>query len=175
MISLDRMGDICSLGDGMSPCPLGSACLPLFDNPMFDIVSFDNVGSSMIVIFQIMVQQEWSDIMYAAWDSFSFWTWPYFLFLNIVGPMFAIQLFLVVVANRYAEAKSKQNAVDEQAASSAMFEVTRKTFFCPWFWPHRARSLTRSTNQQTNQQTNKQTNKQTKQQTNKPTGTRDSC
>jgi hypothetical protein len=93
---------------------------------MFDIVSFDNVGSSMIVIFQIMVQQEWSDIMYAAWDSFSFWTWPYFLFLNIVGPMFAIQLFLVVVANRYAEAKSKQNAVDEQAASSAIFEVMCK-------------------------------------------------
>jgi hypothetical protein len=75
----------------------------------------------MIIIFQVMIQQKWSDIMYYVWDSFSFWSWPYFILLNLVGPMFAIQLFLVVVANKYADAKQKQAEAENAAVS--LYEV----------------------------------------------------
>jgi hypothetical protein len=73
------------------------------------------------VIFQTMVQEDWTIIMYDLWDAFSFWTWSYFVVLNVVGPMFAIQLFLVVVANKYADAKEKQRLAE--SAATCLYEV----------------------------------------------------
>ena len=55
------------------------------------------VHSAMLIIFQTMLQEDWTPLMYYTWDSVSWWTWTYYIFLNLVGPMFAIQLFLVVV------------------------------------------------------------------------------
>jgi hypothetical protein len=118
----EDLGDSpCSEGGGFRECLPGYRCMRNYHNPNFSVNNFDSIGAAMIIIFQVMIQQAWSSIMYYVWDAFSFWTWPYFIILNMVGPMFAIQLFLVVVANKYADAKLKQAEAENAAVS--LYEV----------------------------------------------------
>jgi Ca2+-dependent lipid-binding protein len=75
----------------------------------------------MLVIFQVMIQEDWTELMYAIWDAYTIWMWPYFILLNALGPMFAIQLFIVVVANKYQQVKHAQNEAEN--AATQLFEV----------------------------------------------------
>jgi hypothetical protein len=118
-----NIDNVCTMeGDGgMGKCLASEQCLRIYMNPMYDSLTFDYIGSVLVVIFQIMVQQKWNAIMYYVWDSFSFWSWPYFVLLNLVGPMFAVQLFLVVVANQYSNARAQQREAEKAAVE--LYEV----------------------------------------------------
>ncbi len=94
---------VCSEMGGMQQCPQGYACLRLGDNPFNNVANFDNILFSFLTIFQIMTLQGWNHVMYAILDSFSIWSVLWFHPLVLIGPFFALQLFLVVIANRYAE------------------------------------------------------------------------
>lgn len=131
-LNTETKNDICTIfhvprqgfkgiSGGFNPCPAAEACLLQYRNPYFGYVSFDNIGSAMLIIFQIMLQEDWTPIMYWVWDATSWWTWTYFVFLNLVGPMFAIQLFLVVVASKYSDAKAEQVMIDN--AAICLYEV----------------------------------------------------
>jgi hypothetical protein len=96
---------VCSEVQGTQECPEGYACLQLGANPFNNVVNFDNILYSFLTIFQIMTMQGWNHVMYAVMDSFSIWCVLWFLLLILVGPFFALQLFLVVIANRYAEVR----------------------------------------------------------------------
>ena len=106
---------------GFRPCPPGEQCLLQFRNPSYGYLSFDNIGTAMLIIFQVMLQEDWTPIMYDTWDATSWWTWTYYVVLNLVGPMFAIQLFLVVVASQYSDAKAEQAAAENAAV--CLYEV----------------------------------------------------
>ena len=106
---------------GFNPCPANEGCLLQYRNPFYGYVSFDNIGSAMLIIFQVMLQEDWTPIMYDTWDGLSWWTWTYFVVLNLVGPMFAIQLFLVVVASKYSDAKAEQAMIENAAV--CLYEV----------------------------------------------------
>lgn len=92
-------------GGGMSTCPLGYECLELGTNPGMGQLHFDDIGAAMVVIFQIMTLEGWNDIMYDVQDVTGYWSFLYFVVLVFVGPIFGIQLFLVVISNKYTETK----------------------------------------------------------------------
>ncbi|KAJ1465111.1 hypothetical protein T484DRAFT_1866395, partial [Baffinella frigidus] len=77
---------LCSTEAGMYECMGEYSCLRLYTSPWFDIVSFDTIGNAMIVIFQVMLQEDWTDLQYLLWDSYSQYTWIFFVILNVVGP-----------------------------------------------------------------------------------------
>jgi hypothetical protein len=52
---------ICS--DDSLRCPKGYTCLRLGDNPSHGVVTLDNIYNALIVIFQVMTQEGWVDIM----------------------------------------------------------------------------------------------------------------
>jgi len=116
-----RPGEVKSFDGGFNPCPIDKQCLMLYTNPQYGYVSFDHIGGAMMIIFQVMLQEDWTPIMYDTWDCLSWWTWTYFVFLNLVGPMFAIQLFLVVVASKYSDAKAEQAMIENAAV--CLYEV----------------------------------------------------
>ena len=89
----------------MSTCPLGYECLELGINPGMGQLHFDDIGAAMVVIFQIMTLEGWNDIMYDVQDVTGYWSFLYFVVLVFVGPIFGIQLFLVVISNKYTETK----------------------------------------------------------------------
>ena len=87
-------------------CAAGTQeCLPL-NLPPYNTISFDNIIYALINIFQVFSQQGWTDILYNLQSCFSFQVWIYFVALNFIGPYFLIQLFLVVLAQKYAELSS---------------------------------------------------------------------
>uniref|UniRef100_A0A7S0VSM7 EF-hand domain-containing protein n=1 Tax=Hemiselmis tepida TaxID=464990 RepID=A0A7S0VSM7_9CRYP len=82
-------------------------------------LSFDDIGSAMVAIFEIMTLEGWNDIMYAVQDVAGYWSFVYFVVLVFVGPIFGIQLFLVVISNKFAETKAATKAEKEKMANEA--------------------------------------------------------
>jgi len=110
---------ICSQSElGWHICPTGYECLQQHPSPNFDVTHFDHIGAALLTIFQIMTYEGWTVTMYYLQDAYSFWVLLYFIAVLFVGPIFAIQLFLVVISNKFAETKQKQLA--GQMALSAM-------------------------------------------------------
>ena len=104
---------------GIWRCQKGkSACLRLGENPGRGAIHFDNILNGIVTIFQIMTLEGWADLCYQLQDSNSFWNVLYFLLLVWLGPFFAVQLFLVVLAEAFEKNKDDEGeAADAQAAT----------------------------------------------------------
>ena len=117
----------CSVGQPVSNDPIQDEfyctagtqqCLPL-NTPPNNTISFDNIVSALINIFQVFTQQGWTDVMYNLQACFSFQAWIYFVLLNFIGPYFLVQLFLVVLAEKYSELSSAASAAVRVSADVA--------------------------------------------------------
>ena len=117
----------CSVGEPVSNDPIQDEfyctagtqqCLPL-NTPPYNTISFDNIVSALINIFQVFTQQGWTDVMYNLQACFSFQVWIYFVALNFIGPYFLVQLFLVVLAEKYSQLSSAAASVSASATSAA--------------------------------------------------------
>ncbi|KAJ1482894.1 hypothetical protein T484DRAFT_1802495 [Baffinella frigidus] len=127
-----------------SQCSHGAQCLLLGQNPERGVVHFDSIGAAIMTIFQIMTDEGWlvsarvtghADaeancpryaIMSHAMGAYNPGIFVYFVTLMFVGPIFAIQLFLVVISTQiqlflvvistqYAITKETLNLLDAQA------------------------------------------------------------
>lgn len=104
---------ICSIGGGGAvSCPMGYTCLTLAENPGRGSINFDSIGGAMVTIFVVMTMEGWSEIMYWIQDAYSDWMFLYFVVLIFVGPIFAIQLFLVVISNKYAQTEESLKGLE---------------------------------------------------------------
>uniref|UniRef100_A0A7S1GW80 EF-hand domain-containing protein n=1 Tax=Hemiselmis andersenii TaxID=464988 RepID=A0A7S1GW80_HEMAN len=118
----------CSLateGGGLAKCPLGYECLLLGENPEQGIVHFDSIGGAIMSIFQVMTMEGWNDMMYAIQDTYHPLMCLYFVLLIFLGPIFAVQLFLVVISTKFAETKESLKALE---ASKVSAEAANRTF-----------------------------------------------
>ena len=96
---------------GMNICSYGQECLLLNSNPNNDMTSFDSIMLAFICIFQVMTYNGWTDVLYPVQDAYSRWMFAYFMFLILVGPVFAVQLFLVVIAKTYAIERAQKSQI----------------------------------------------------------------
>ena len=88
-----------------------------------------------------MTYEGWSEIMYAVQDSSTPYGYFYFLLIIMLGPIFALQLFLVVISNKYnavkaaeAEAQSKEGKsrlAKENSSSSYNNRSMRRNRIAP--------------------------------------------
>ena len=79
-------------------------------NPYFD---FDNFGGSMFILFQIVSQEGWIDVMWAAERITGVFTQPadfaaqgnavFFVAFNLLGAVFVLTLFVSVFMRNYTE------------------------------------------------------------------------
>jgi hypothetical protein len=115
---------MCTLGGGASECPKNYQCLLQFENPNRGVIHFDSIGGAIVTIFQIMTIEGWTDIMYMMQDVASEYVFIYFVILIFVGPIFAIQLFLVVISNKFAQ--TKESLKNLEVAKVAELEEANK-------------------------------------------------
>eukprot|EP00286_Rhodomonas_abbreviata_P000279 CAMPEP_0181291404 /NCGR_PEP_ID=MMETSP1101-20121128/1948_1 /TAXON_ID=46948 /ORGANISM="Rhodomonas abbreviata, Strain Caron Lab Isolate" /LENGTH=1755 /DNA_ID=CAMNT_0023395791 /DNA_START=9 /DNA_END=5276 /DNA_ORIENTATION=- len=108
----------CTLGGGMAECPIGYECLLLGTNPGQGTINFDSIGGAMVTIFQVMTLEGWTDLLYDIQDAYHFAVFLYFVVLIFVGPIFAIQLFLVVISTKFAETKESMKQMEVQGVAS---------------------------------------------------------
>lgn len=79
-------------------------------NPYYD---FDNFGNSLFILFQIVSQEGWTDVMWSGMSITGVFTQPepyvsrgnavYFIVFNLLGAVFVLTLFISVFMRNYTE------------------------------------------------------------------------
>lgn len=79
-------------------------------NPYYD---FDNFGDSLFILFQIVSQEGWTDVMWTAMSITGVYSQPspyasqgnaiYFIIFNLLGAVFVLTLFVSVFMRNYTE------------------------------------------------------------------------
>ena len=77
--------------------------------------SFDNILMSFLAVFQVITLEDWSRLMYAVQNGYSFWVWPFFVVLIVLGSWFAINLALVVIATQFRVTKKRETLLMQNA------------------------------------------------------------
>ncbi|XP_029382811.1 voltage-dependent T-type calcium channel subunit alpha-1H-like [Echeneis naucrates] len=73
------------------------------DNPYMGAISFDNIGYTLIALFQVVTLEGWTDIMFYVMDVHSFWTFIFFVILTIIGSFIMMNVCAVVIATKFSE------------------------------------------------------------------------
>ena len=95
-----------------------SECRKESSNYQKGAVSFDNIVMSFLSVFQIITLEDWSVLMYTVQDGYSFWVWPFFVVLILLGSWFAINLALVVIATQFRVTKKRETMLMQSSASA---------------------------------------------------------
>ena len=92
----------------------GNGFYPMNDIDMYDpelnfgYSNFDNLGVSVLTIFQIITQEGWTKILYLCMDSHGYLkTIPFFVLLILFGVYFVLQLLLAVLEDNFSTASHK--------------------------------------------------------------------
>lgn len=103
----------CNEGKGYqcpATTPLGEEvrCNPGWEGPFYGIINFDNIGLSMLTVFQCITMEGWTNIMYAISDGEG-GAWPYVFFITliIIGSFFVMNLVLGVLSGEFSKEREK--------------------------------------------------------------------
>jgi hypothetical protein len=92
-------------------CPPGSSCKDSGINQAYGTVSFDNILSSMLTVFQTLSTEGWSNNMFWMMDAMNPFVILFFILCVIVGFQIIVQLLVGVIASnltQVAEDSDKQ-------------------------------------------------------------------
>ncbi|CAM4890732.1 unnamed protein product [Rotaria socialis] len=84
------------------------SCATSDQNPFSGSISFDNIFSAWLTIFQIITCEGWVSIMYYVQDAHSFWDWIYFVSLIVIGSFFMMNLCLAVISAQFGVTKRRE-------------------------------------------------------------------
>jgi len=100
---------------GGPPWCEGSAPFKL--NPETDFVHFDHVFGALLLIFQCMTMEGWTDLMYYVQDAKNLYlAWVYFLVLIVTTSFFLLNVALAVVDEARDDFEAAEEAKAEEAA-----------------------------------------------------------
>lgn len=138
---------ICSLeaDDGMNACPADvqftgvyasnyTECRRGSPNYQNGALSFDNIWMSFLAIFQVVTLEDWTGVMYALQDGYSFWVWPFFVLLIFFGSWFAINLALVVIATQFKVTKKRETLLIRAHEADAGYSASQPRQLWPEFF-----------------------------------------
>ena len=118
MKDMDVTGATTSMGGSFRCASMEEDCLQLGKNPGNEAQGFDAIGQAMMSIFEIFTMG-WVDLMYNVQDSVGYWHWMYFVLVVLLGPMFCLQLFLVVICNRASQVEAERKEAEESKKREA--------------------------------------------------------
>lgn len=123
--SVDSSG-IVMVGD--IDCGVGEYCLSADVTPPNDgIMSFDNIGLSILTVFQMITLEGWTDVWYSINDSIgATWTWVYFIALTVLGSFFILNLVLGVLEGQFAKAGLRIKFRNKMKRKKMRKEITVK-------------------------------------------------
>eukprot|EP00698_Gefionella_okellyi_P022939 TRINITY_DN7700_c0_g1_i1.p1 TRINITY_DN7700_c0_g1~~TRINITY_DN7700_c0_g1_i1.p1 ORF type:complete len:2097 (+),score=441.12 TRINITY_DN7700_c0_g1_i1:85-6375(+) len=94
---------LCSPYSTGRQCPANYTCLP--GQPMmtqeFQLALFDNIGWSMLMVFQMMTEENWAVVMDHGWRATSGWAPLYFCMCVVLGNMMFLNLAMAMIAGSF--------------------------------------------------------------------------
>ncbi|XP_068599075.1 dihydropyridine-sensitive L-type skeletal muscle calcium channel subunit alpha-1-like [Brachionichthys hirsutus] len=108
-------------GNGRRCTINGTECRAGWPGPNNGITHFDNLGFSMLTVYQCITTQGWTDVLYWVNDAIGMeWPWIYFTTLILVGSFFVLNLVLGVLSGEFTKER-------EKAKSRGEFQKLRET------------------------------------------------
>uniref|UniRef100_UPI0037E709E9 dihydropyridine-sensitive L-type skeletal muscle calcium channel subunit alpha-1-like isoform X1 n=1 Tax=Semicossyphus pulcher TaxID=241346 RepID=UPI0037E709E9 len=108
-------------GNGRRCSINGTECRAGWPGPNHGITHFDNLGFSMLTVYQCITTQGWTDVLYWVNDAIGMeWPWIYFTTLILVGSFFVLNLVLGVLSGEFTKER-------EKAKSRGEFQKLRET------------------------------------------------
>uniref|UniRef100_A0A3B3CXY8 Voltage-dependent L-type calcium channel subunit alpha n=1 Tax=Oryzias melastigma TaxID=30732 RepID=A0A3B3CXY8_ORYME len=108
-------------GNGRKCLINGTECRAGWPGPNRGITHFDNLGFSMLTVYQCITTQGWTDVLYWVNDAIGMeWPWIYFTTLILVGSFFVLNLVLGVLSGEFTKER-------EKAKSRGEFQKLRET------------------------------------------------
>lgn len=95
---------------GAVTCPGGYFCGKTNENPNYGVTNFDNVFYSLLVVFQSVTLEGWSDIQKDMQKAYTYNIWIYFVPLVFIGAFFLLNLTLAVINSKFTEAHKEHAA-----------------------------------------------------------------
>jgi hypothetical protein len=93
---------------GHNSCPEGYFCGKQNDNPAFGVTNCDNIMYALLVVFQCVTLEGWSDIMIMYQQSYNDVAFILFLPMVFIGAFFLINLLLAVINSSFSETHAEQ-------------------------------------------------------------------
>uniref|UniRef100_A0A3Q1AHG3 Voltage-dependent L-type calcium channel subunit alpha n=1 Tax=Amphiprion ocellaris TaxID=80972 RepID=A0A3Q1AHG3_AMPOC len=124
-------GTVCMENEKPAPCAQagngrrcainGTECRAGWPGPNHGITHFDNLGFSMLTVYQCITTQGWTDVLYWVNDAIGMeWPWIFFTSLILVGSFFVLNLVLGVLSGEFTKER-------EKAKSRGEFQKLRET------------------------------------------------
>ncbi|XP_049590543.1 dihydropyridine-sensitive L-type skeletal muscle calcium channel subunit alpha-1 isoform X2 [Syngnathus scovelli] len=108
-------------GNGRRCSINGTECRAGWPGPNHGITHFDNLGFSMLTVYQCITTQGWTDVLYWVNDAIGMeWPWIFFTTLILVGSYFVLNLVLGVLSGEFTKER-------EKAKSRGEFQKLRET------------------------------------------------
>uniref|UniRef100_A0A671YC53 Voltage-dependent L-type calcium channel subunit alpha n=1 Tax=Sparus aurata TaxID=8175 RepID=A0A671YC53_SPAAU len=108
-------------GNGRRCTINGTECRAGWPGPNHGITHFDNLGFSMLTVYQCITTQGWTDVLYWVNDAIGMeWPWIFFTTLILVGSFFVLNLVLGVLSGEFTKER-------EKAKSRGEFQKLRET------------------------------------------------
>jgi hypothetical protein len=97
-VELDKSGEeeLC----GSRQCPEGFNCVLYINNPNYGVTNFDDILSSLLVIFQCVTLEGWSNVMIMVQKAFNQLSFLFFVPLVFIGAFFLLNLTLAVIKSK---------------------------------------------------------------------------
>uniref|UniRef100_A0A665W315 Voltage-dependent L-type calcium channel subunit alpha n=1 Tax=Echeneis naucrates TaxID=173247 RepID=A0A665W315_ECHNA len=117
----DKPAPCAQAGNGRRCTINGTECRAGWPGPNHGITHFDNLGFSMLTVYQCITTQGWTDVLYWLNDAIGMeWPWIYFTTLILVGSFFVLNLVLGVLSGEFTKER-------EKAKSRGEFQKLRET------------------------------------------------
>ncbi|XP_030634203.1 LOW QUALITY PROTEIN: calcium channel, voltage-dependent, L type, alpha 1S subunit, a [Chanos chanos] len=101
-------------GNGRRCTMNGTECRAGWPGPNNGITHFDNLGFSMLTVYQCITTQGWTDVLYWVNDAIGMeWPWMYFVTLILLGSFFVLNLVLGVLSGEFTKEREKSSRSGE--------------------------------------------------------------
>ncbi|KAI5607630.1 calcium channel, voltage-dependent, L type, alpha 1S subunit, a isoform X1, partial [Silurus asotus] len=101
-------------GNGRRCMLNGTECRPGWPGPNNGISHFDNLGFSMLTVYQCITTQGWTDVLYWVNDALGMeWPWLYFVTLILLGSFFILNMVLGVLCGEFTKEREKSSRSGE--------------------------------------------------------------
>mmetsp|Transcript_29439 Transcript_29439/g.68551 ORF Transcript_29439/g.68551 Transcript_29439/m.68551 type:complete len:2248 (+) Transcript_29439:46-6789(+) len=88
--------------------------------PEHDFIHFDHIGGAVLIVFQSMTLEGWTDIMYRVQDGGNYWVATiYFFFLVAITSFFLLNVALAVVDESWQELTAEEEEEEGSESQSA--------------------------------------------------------
>uniref|UniRef100_A0A7S4G4K2 Ion transport domain-containing protein n=1 Tax=Eutreptiella gymnastica TaxID=73025 RepID=A0A7S4G4K2_9EUGL len=100
-----------------------------------DVLNFDNIGYSLLVIFKVLSTDDWPEDMHKSQFATAHISWIFFFTLAILGSFFAVNLLLAVVTSNFANESAR---IRESAEKKSQRKLIKEKKWAWNLWETRA-------------------------------------